>query len=84
MAKKRAGLERDIDAFTEELDELAVVLSNSATFEHASGEQIATMLARQGKIRKRLAHAEGEWLAALVECRNASRRCTGAKILVRR
>ena len=62
MAKKRAGLERDIDAFTEELDELAVVLSNSATFEHASGEQIATMLARQGKIRKRLAHAEGEWL----------------------
>ena len=62
LAKKRARLERDIDAFTEELEELAVVLSNSATFEHASGEQIATMLARQGKIRKRLAQAEGEWL----------------------
>ena len=62
LTKKRTRLERDIDAFTEELEELSVVLSNSATFEHASKERIVEMLAQQGRIRKRLAHAEGEWL----------------------
>ena len=62
LTKKRTRLERDIDAFTEELEELSVVLSNSATFEHASKERIVEMLAQQGRIRKRLAHAEVEWL----------------------
>ena len=62
LTKKRARLERDIDACTEELDELSTVLSNSATFEHASKEQITDMLARQGRIRKRLAQTEAEWL----------------------
>lgn len=62
LTKKRRQLERDIDAFTEELDELSTVLSNSATFEHASKEQITEMLARQGRTRKQLARAEAEWL----------------------
>ena len=62
LTKKRTRLERGIDAFTEELEELSVVLSNSATFEHASKERIVELLAQQGRIRKRLALAEVEWL----------------------
>ena len=62
LTRKRARLERDIDAFTEELEELSVVLSNGATFEHASTEQIAEMRKREGRLRKRLAQTETEWL----------------------
>ena len=62
LTKKLARLERAIDGFTGELDELSTVLSNSATFEHATTEQISEMLARQGRIRKRLAQTEAEWL----------------------
>ena len=62
LTNKRSRLERDIDTFTEELEELSVVLSNSATFEHASREQITEMRKREGRIRKRLAHTEAEWL----------------------
>ncbi len=62
LMKKRARLERAIEAFTEELDELSTVLSNSATYDHASTEQISELLARQGRLRKRLAQTEAEWL----------------------
>ena len=62
LTKQLARLERSIDAFTGELDELSTVLSNSATYEHATTEQISAMLARQGRIRKRLAQTEAEWL----------------------
>ena len=62
LTKKRARLERAIEAFTEELDELSTVLSNSATYDHASTAQISEMLARQGGIRKQLAQMETEWL----------------------
>ena len=62
LTKRRARLERDIDAFTGELEELSTVLSNSATFEHATKEQIGQMLTRQGRVRKRLARTEAEWI----------------------
>ena len=62
LTRERTRLERDIDSFTEELEELSVVLSNSATFEHATKEQIAEMRKREGRIRKRLAHTEAQWL----------------------
>ncbi len=62
LTKERTRLERDIDAFTEELAELSTVLSNSATFEHATKEQIGEMLTRQGRVRKRLARTEAQWI----------------------
>ena len=62
LMKRRSRLERDIDAFTEELEELSTVLSNSATFEHATKDQIAQMLTRQGRVRKSLARTEAQWI----------------------
>ncbi len=62
LTRKRSRLERDIDAFTEELDELSTVLADSVTYEKATTGQIGDMLARQGRLRKRLAQAEAEWL----------------------
>ena len=62
LNKLRTKLEREIDAFTGEMNELATVLSNSATFEYASTQQIEEMFARQGRLRKRLERAEAEWL----------------------
>jgi len=63
LTKKRTQLERAIDAFAKELDELTTALSKSATFEHSNGEQIAELFARHNRARKHLAQEEAEWLA---------------------
>ncbi len=73
LTKQRARLERDIDACTEQLNELSTVLSNSATFEYASKEQVSEMLARQGRIKKRLAQTEAEWLEVQQRIEEAER-----------
>ena len=62
LRDQRAALERDIEQCGEELDELTTVLGAGATYEIASPGRISEMLARRGKLRKRLAEAEATWL----------------------
>ena len=62
LRDRRAAVERDIERCGEELDELTTVLGAGATYELASPERISEMLARRGKLRKRLAKAESAWL----------------------
>ena len=62
LRDQRTALERDIEQCGEELDELTTVLGAGATYEIASPGRISEMLARRGKLRKRLAEAEATWL----------------------